>query len=978
MKSTSLYTYLLLLVAPMFIFSKCEDGAAPEAESKYKYESVPNDPLDARIYTLANGLKVYLTVNKKEPRIQTYVAVRAGSKSDPKETTGLAHYLEHMVFKGSHNIGTINWEAEKVLLDAISDLYEKHRETADPAQKKAIYHQIDSLSHEASKFAVPNEYDKMITSLGAKGTNAYTWVEQTVYVNDIPSNELEKWLMVESERFQTLVLRLFHTELETVYEEFNRGEDSDTRKSWQAMYKGLFPNHPYGTQTTIGEGEHLKNPSMVNIHNYFDKYYVPNNIAICLSGDLDPDATIDLIDQYFGKWQKKDVEPFSFTPDEPLAAVQEINVTGVQPEHVRIGYRLDGAGSKDAIMGKLLGEVLSNGQAGLLDLNVNQKQTVLGASASIVDMVDYSAFMFYGQPRQGQTLQQVKDTLLAQIELVKQGKFDDWLMEACIKNLKLRRMQELESNSSRADYFVSAFTQGRDWKDYIFELDAMSKITKKELVDWTNAKFGNNYVAVYKNFGEDPNRHKVEKPIITPVVMNRDTTSAFFTKFDSLKSDRLEAQFLEYDKLISENALVSGVPVSYIKNDVNGLFSLYYILDMGTDNDKKLGLAIEYLPYLGTDKYTAEDLQKEFFKLGLSFDVFNSRDRIYVTLSGLDESFEEGVKLFEHILTSVQPNDQALADRIDGILKQRSDAKKNKGAILNGGMVNYAKFGENSPYRNVLSEKDLKQLTGAELVEQLKKLTSYKHRIFYFGTQAPKAVVGVLNNYHKTPATLAEYPQPVKFNELDITQNQVYFVHYDMKQTELYLITKGVKFDKNLMAYASIFNEYFGSGLSSIVFQEIREQKALAYSAYSYVSSPRLSSESHYIAAYIGTQADKLGDATSAMITLMNEMPQVDAQFKGAKDAALKQIESSRTIGEAIFWSREAARNRGLDYDLTKEIYAAIGKMDVATLKNFFDTNIKGKSYTFLVLGNRKDVDMNVLKKLGPVKELQLEEIFGY
>jgi predicted Zn-dependent peptidase len=205
-----------------------------------------------------------------------------------------------------------------------------------------------------------------------------------------------------------LVLRLFHTELETVYEEFNRAEDSDTRKSWYELNKALYPNHPYGTQTTIGEGEHLKNPSMVNIHKYFEKYYVPNNIAICLSGDLDPDATIALIDQYFGKWQKKDVEPFTYTKDAELTAPIEVNVSGVQAEHLRMGFRLDGAGSKDAWMGRLLGEVLSNGQAGLIDLNLNQKQTVLGASAYLVEMVDYSSFMLYGQPRQGQTLQQVK------------------------------------------------------------------------------------------------------------------------------------------------------------------------------------------------------------------------------------------------------------------------------------------------------------------------------------------------------------------------------------------------------------------------------------------------------------------------------------------------------------------------------------------------------------------------------------------
>jgi len=266
----------------------------------YQYEYVENDPIQARIYTLKNGLKVYLSINKDEPRLQTYIAVKAGSTYDPPQTTGLAHYLEHMMFKGSSKIGTINWEKEKAELDKISNLYEQHLLTKDPEKKKTIYKKIDSISAIASKYAVPNEYDKLMSSLGAKGTNAYTSNERTVYVNDIPSNELEKWLLLESERFSILVLRLFHTELETVYEEFNMYQDNDNRKAMEALFSGLFSKHPYGTQTVIGKAEHLKNPSMINIYNYKDTYYRPNNIAICLSGDLDFEKTILLIDKYFG------------------------------------------------------------------------------------------------------------------------------------------------------------------------------------------------------------------------------------------------------------------------------------------------------------------------------------------------------------------------------------------------------------------------------------------------------------------------------------------------------------------------------------------------------------------------------------------------------------------------------------------------------------------------------------------------------
>ena len=265
---------------------------APPIEKAYFYKTVPNDPLNARIYKLDNGLTVYMTVYKNAPRIQTYIAVGAGSKNDPKTATGLAHYLEHMVFKGTDRYGAKDYSQEEPLLNQIEMLYESYRQTTDTLIRKKIYHKIDSISGAAAKYAIANEYDKMLTSIGAQGTNAYTWMEQTVYVNDIPSNQIDKWLAIESERFRKPVMRLFHTELEAVYEEKNRGLDNDGIKAWEALFAGLWQKHPYGTQTTIGTIDHLKNPSLTEIKKFYNSWYVPNNMAICLSGDFDPDSLI--------------------------------------------------------------------------------------------------------------------------------------------------------------------------------------------------------------------------------------------------------------------------------------------------------------------------------------------------------------------------------------------------------------------------------------------------------------------------------------------------------------------------------------------------------------------------------------------------------------------------------------------------------------------------------------------------------------
>ncbi|MDE5762789.1 MAG: insulinase family protein, partial [Bacteroidales bacterium] len=286
--------------------------------NKYKYETVPGDPMKTRIYTLDNGLKVYLSVNPDAPRIQTIIAVNAGGKNDPAETTGLAHYFEHLMFKGTSSFGSVNYEEEKVYLDRIEELFEIYRKTTDPAERTRIYAEIDSVSQVASKYAIPNEYDKLMAAIGAQGTNAFTTNDITAYVEDIPANQIENWAKIQADRFQDPVIRLFHTELETVYEEYNMGKASDMRQVFAKILEDLFPHHPYGTQTVIGTPEQLKNPSITNIKNFFDQYYVPNNMAVIMAGDFDPDKTIAIIDKYFGKMEPKEVPEFTYEEEKPL------------------------------------------------------------------------------------------------------------------------------------------------------------------------------------------------------------------------------------------------------------------------------------------------------------------------------------------------------------------------------------------------------------------------------------------------------------------------------------------------------------------------------------------------------------------------------------------------------------------------------------------------------------------------------------
>ena len=379
----------------------------------YSFVTVKGDAMQARIYTLDNGLKVYMSVNKERPRLQANIVVRTGSRNDPAETTGLAHYLEHLMFKGTQQFGTTDYAKEKPYLDEIERRYEQYRTLTDPVQRRTAYHQIDSVSQLAAQYNIPNEYDKLMSSIGSEGTNAYTSNDVTCYVENIPTNEIDNWARIQADRFQNMVIRGFHTELEAVYEEKNISMASDGSKEYAALWKLLTPTHPYGTQTTIGEQEHLKNPSIVNIKNYFHRYYVPNNVAIVLAGDFNPDETIAIIDKYFGQWKPStNLTRPEFPAQSKITTQRDTTVVGQDAENLMMAWRFKGENDMQIDTLDLVRHLLYNGQAGLIDINLLQPMKVQDVGVDFDGLHDYSAFIIEASPLHGQTLQQVKKLLL--------------------------------------------------------------------------------------------------------------------------------------------------------------------------------------------------------------------------------------------------------------------------------------------------------------------------------------------------------------------------------------------------------------------------------------------------------------------------------------------------------------------------------------------------------------------------------------
>lgn len=939
----------------------------------YNYETVENDPSHARIYTLDNGLKVYLAQNKDEPRIQTYIPVRTGSNNDPEDNTGLAHYLEHMLFKGTSKIGSHNWETEKVYLQQISDLYEAHKAEPNVDKKAQLYRQIDSISNIAANYAVANEYDKMISSLGATATNAHTWFDETVYKNNIPANELEKWMYIESERFSELVLRLFHTELEAVYEEFNRAQDNDFRLIHYALMENLFPTSHYGTQTTIGTSEHLKNPSLKAINAYFEEYYIPNNMAVVLVGDFEFDKTIQMVDRYFGQY-KKGPEPKRYVANEPaLKGIKSIEVFSPSAERLQFAFRLGGAKTQEAKYLKIMDMLLSNSAAGLIDLNINQKQLMQYAGSYPQIMKDYSAHTFNAMPKEGQTLEEARDLVLQQIELIKKGEFEDWLLEAVVNDLKKQEQQVLENADALATMMYDSFILEQQWNDVVTYLDDLSKITKADIVKFANEHYKDNYVVVYKRQGENKDLVRVENPGITPVNLNRENESQFYKDFQKLKVEEIKPVFVDFKQAIQKEK-IKNTHISSIKNTTNDLSSLYYITEMGSDHDKKLSLAINYLDYLGTSKYSAEDIKKQFYRLGIDFGVGAGSERTFVYISGLQENLAEGIQLFEHLLADAKADQEAYDNYVDLILKGRGDAKTQKGSIQNA-LNNYAMYGKESRFRDQLSEKELKSMNPNELVQLLKNFLNYEHHIFYYGNDLA-STKKALEKFHHFGAKKA-IPSPKVYAQ-PATDGKVYFTPYDMIQAEISMASREGKFDRKLLPASGIFNEYFGSGLSSIVFQEIRESKSLAYSAYTFFSNASDLKKHNYVRAYIGTQANKLPQAVDALHDLMNNMPKAENQFQNSRQAALKKISTKRYTKSQLFFYWMSLQDRGIDYDINKDIYAATEKMTMKDLEQFFNQNIKGKKFNVGLIGSKENLDWDAVMKMGDVQELTLEELFGY
>lgn len=959
-------------------------------QTDYPYMYLENDPAQARFYTLKNGLTVILAVQQDAPKIATMIATKAGSKHDPETHTGLAHYLEHMLFKGTDKYGTIDFEKEKPYLDQIDSLYEAYNQTTAETIRKAIYKAIDSVSVLAAEWAIPNEYDKMMQIIGATGTNAYTSFEETVYLNTIPSNEVHRWVRIESERFRNPILRLFHTELEAVYEEKNISLDNTISQVYEKLLAHLFPNHNYGKQTTIGTVEHLKNPSLRAIRDYYKTYYVPNNMAIVMVGDLDCDETIEMIAHHFDYMEASHIPPFTFERELPMAEPVELEITDPSSEALYMAYRLPGAQTKEADLMTMVDLILSNSSSGLIDLNLVKKQQILQAGSYGMSLQDYSMHMLYATPKEGQSLADARNLLLAQLDSIKQGNFDEKLLQAIVLNETVDELKNFENISMLASELTNSFIRGSEthWLDRLNRNYRLSQITRKDIIKFAKQYYQNNCVIVYKKQGEAPERAQIDKPQISKIDVTREVMSAFAEDIKNENTLPLEPVFPDFNALMKQDTLALGTPYFYINNDRNPLFSMYYVFDYGTLHSKTLSLALDYLNYVGTAKTESfpelgsNQISTRFYEMGSTFGMSSNTQYAYIYLHGLEEHKEESIDLLHHLIQHAMADSSALEELKNRIIKNRSNNLTNKTQIRRA-LEHFALYGQKNPFNFVLTNAQLAAVTAQDLIEEVQQLFAKPHHLVYYGPNCVSKSAQFNNTSYPWLSKLSTDPnqnkEQAQFSPITTKKTRVYFAEYDMIQTEISWQKAVGNYQRDQVAPIMAFNDYFGGGMSSLVFQEIREAQALAYSTYAVVRPARFYNDINIMNAYVGTQYDKLDQALLSMNDLLINPPENMAALNQVVNSLMSNIRSQRITKSQIYFSWRNMQSFKEDQIRSQILYNSLPNLTLTDVLTYHNQHIKPRAYHISIMGNPKLISKKQLKKYGKVQKTpKLEKLFGY
>lgn len=934
--------------------------------------------LEVKKFVLDNGFTVFLNEDPTAKEVYGAVVVKAGSKNDPASATGIAHYLEHLLFKGTTDLGTVDFSKEKPFLDSINYYYDRLGETKDEKERARLQMLINNQSVQAAKYALPTEFDKLIQSIGGTGLNAFTTPDMTVYHNAFPAHQVEKWLDLYSHRFQKPVFRSFQSELEVVYEEKNRSMDNFQVKLFELVNKNLFRHHPYGTQTTLGSVEHLKNPSLTKMYAFFNSYYVANNMALVLCGNFNAEEVMPLIRKKFSALRSGTVPGF---PKYPATVFKDREDHTVRYTPIRvsvIGYKtIPNVHADKAALEVCSSLLINESETGMLNKLKRDGKLLFAAGYSYTNNDD-GAFMLLVVPRIiGQSFRKAERLVFAELEKLKKGEITDKELQMVKTELYRQQQEYLENARNRAYVIVQAFSEGSNWEDHLHFIRQLDQVSRDDIKRVASKYFGSDYFALHSRMGF-PKKTKLKKPGFKPVLTEQKEESSYAKHFDSIPSGKPVPRFLNVDHDAAMYQLNRSNRLYVVKNPVNDVFSLTISFQVGSDSLKNLELASGIFSYMRTKDLTVDQLKEEFAMLGLSSYASCSRQRFTLSFTGLEKNLEKSLQLIDKLIHEAEADEKAMKNLRNDIRAERKASDKQPNT-LGDALFEYAKFGAHSPYLDRPSRKEIKKMEPQELTDLFRKATGFNSVIYYTGTTSPKTMSELVASRLKLAdqnsfVALADPPYR------NIEQNAVYLLH-DKKavQSQVYFFLHAAPYHYSPMTNASIraFNEYMDGGFSGLILQEIREYRSLAYSTYGGYSKP-YNQKAHNpgtFFAYIGCQSDKTNEAIAVMDTLLNHMPQKPERMETVRSMVKNSVNANfpnfRYIGQSI----EQIRQAGYHFTPLMQEYPMYDSLSFNDILSFYESNIKGRPRLITVYGNRKNIRLPELARYGRIVELKRKDV---
>jgi zinc protease len=927
--------------------------------------------------TLENGLTVILNEDHSKPEVFGVVAVRAGGKNDPADATGLAHYMEHMLFKGTQNLGTIDWEKEKPHIDRIFELYDNLTIAKTDEDRKAIQMEINEESHKASKYAIPNELSNLINGTGGTSLNAGTGPDYTIYYNKFPSSQIYKWIDLYANRFINPVFRSFQAELEVVYEEKNMYSDQFQSKLLEDFQKVFFKNHPYGQQPLIGTIEHLKNPSLKRMLEFYNNYYIANNMVLVLSGDFVTDDIMPQIEQNFGKIPKGEVPKAVDYKERPFNG-REFHEVRVTPIKIGLlGFRTVTKQHPDYIALEVAMGILNNrNQTGLLD-RLTMDGKILAAQVLSMPYDDHGAAIVLMVPKVvGQKLPAAEELILGELSKLAKGEFDDWMVDAVKNSIYIEFQRSLENIDNRARILAGAFTSGQSIEDALEYPQKVKAITKEDVVRVAKKYFGPNYLAFQSKMGF-PKKEKIEKPGFKPLLANTNAKSKYTKHFETLPVRETVFTPIDFENDIEKRQVSQGVEMHYVVNPLNDIFTLNLQYNVGNQHIKLLDKASELMAFAGTDKRKVEDLKNEFAKIGCSYSIWSNDSYTTVRLEGLEENLPRALELINELVKAPNIEQNKIKVMIDGEKANRKMERSEPDAVASA-LFEYIRFADKSSSLDRPTMKELKKLKSEELTAAFKEVTQHTAQIHYVGKLDPDMVHTLVS----TSMEFAEKPKvvntPIVIPSRKFVENTVFFVNKKKaRQSKIFFFANGEDYKPENAPYIEAFNEYFGGGFSGLVLQEIREYRSLAYGASGSFKLPPLQGKPADFTGSIATQADKSIIALSTYDSLIRTMPQKPERIDMIRSYLSLSAETKRPNFRNISQSVEYWKRMGYTSDpavINQPVYRSLVWNDIM---GFYSKQLAQKPVAIAIVGDKRMINFDELKRFGRIVEVKEKDLFS-